>query len=99
MDVARMVEQMQQLQASLRKMSVEATGGGAVTVQMNGRQELLQVSVSDAAYKLDNERLAGCIMEAFNVALDKSRQLVREEVMKYTGGLDLSNIPNLSNLF
>jgi DNA-binding protein YbaB len=98
-DVAKMVEQVQQLQSNLRKMSVEACAGGAVTVQMNGRQELVQVRVSDGAYRMDNERLAGCITEAFNLALDKSRQLVREEVMKYTGGLDLSNIPNLSNLF
>ena len=95
MDLAKMVEQVQKLQSDLRKMTVEATSGGAVTVQMNGRQELLQVTVFDGAYRLDKNTLAGCIMEAFNLALEKSRQKVREEVTRYTGGLDLSNLSDL----
>jgi len=99
MDVARVVEQVQKLQSDLRKASVEATARGVVTVRMNGRQELLQVKVAEGAYALDKETLGGCIMEAFNLAMDKSRQLVKEEVMKYTGGLDLSSIPSLANLF
>jgi len=94
-DLAKMVEQVQKLQSDLRKMTVEATSGGAVSVQMNGRQELLQVTVFDAAYRLDNRALAGCIMEAFNQALEKSRQKVRDEVTKYTGGLNLSNLSDL----
>jgi DNA-binding protein YbaB len=94
-DVSKVVEQVQKLQSDLSKASVEATSRGAVTVWMNGRQELLQVTVSDGAYKLDKVTLAGCIMEAYNLALDRSRQLVKEEVTKYTGGLNLGNISSL----
>jgi len=94
-DLAKMVEQVQKLQSDLRRMTVEATSRGIVTVQMNGRQELLQVTVSDGAYKLDQESLAGCITEAFNLALDQSRQRVKDEVAKYTGGMNLGNLSGL----
>ena len=95
MDLAKMVEQVQKLQSDLRNTTVEAASGGVISVQMNGRQELLRVTVFDGAYRLNKENLAGCIMDAFNQALEKSRQKVREEVTRYTGGL---NLPNLSDL-
>lgn len=95
MDLAKMMEQVQKLQTDLRKVSVEGASRGIVTVRMNGRQELLQVTVEGGAYKLDQETLAGCIMEAFNLALDQSRQRVKEEVAKYTGGMNLGNLSGL----
>ena len=91
----------QELQAKLTKaqdelgnMTVEASsGGGAVTVVINGRQEIQSVTISREAVDPDDvELLQDMVMAAVNEAIGKSQELAASQLGALTGGL---NIPGL----
>jgi len=96
-----MVKQAQQMQAKMAKMEEElakeefevAAGGGAVTVRMNGKQEIIKLTISEDAMKDgDREMLQELIMAAVNQAHQKASDLAKERIASITGGI---NIPGL----
>ena len=98
---AAMMKQMQQLQAQIVQAQQElaeetvsvSVGGGAVTVVMNGQQEVREVTIDPEAVDPDEvDMLQDLILAAMNEALNKSRQLAEERMSSLTGGL---NIPGL----
>ena len=96
--LAGLMKQAQQMQEKLQKqmaeMRVEATaGGGMVTVQANGKQELLSIKLDpEVINKDDAQMLEDLVLAACNEALRKSRELVQQEMSKLTGGLKIPGL-------
>ena len=99
--LSSMVKQAQQLQAKMAALqeelghrTVEATsGGGMVTVTVNGKQELLSLVIEpDILKDEDRELIQDLVLAAVNEGLNRSREMVQNEMRNLTGGL---NIPGL----
>ena len=84
-------EEIQKFQAQVGQMTDEAnSGGGLVTVKVNGRLEILNVKLSDEAMKLnDREMLEDLIVAATNQALTKVRAQLAEESAKMAANIGL----------
>ncbi len=100
-NIMKMMKQAQQMQAKMAKMEEElakeefevAAGGGAVSVRMNGKQEIVKLTISEDAMKDgDREMLQELIMAAVNQAHHKASDLAKERIAAITGGI---NIPGL----
>jgi len=100
-NLGNLMKQAQQMQAKMAKMEEElakeefevAAGGGAVTVRMNGKQEIIKLTISEDAMKDgDREMLQELIMAAVNQAHQKASDLAKERIASITGGI---NIPGL----
>ena len=95
-----MMEQAQQMQAQMeQKLAatvVEAsTGGGVVTVRMNGRKELLRLKIDPAAVGSsgsDLELLEDLITAAVNEAGRRADEAMQTSVSGLMGGLDLPGL-------
>ena len=85
---------MAQAQASLEEETVTATvGGGAVTIEMTGAQEVRSIKISpEVVDPKDVEMLQDLILAAFKEAMEKSQKLAAEKFAPLTGGLDISNL-------
>ena len=83
-----------QLQEEMAGKTVEASsGGGMVSVVMNGKQEVLKIRIDpEVVNREDVEMLQDLIVAAVNEAIRKSQEMMTEEMKKATGGL---NIPGL----
>lgn len=90
----KMQEQIAKMQAELEERELEvSSGGGVVTVVINGKQELSSIKISPEAVDPDDiEMLEDLIMAAVNEGIRKSQEMVSSEMSKITGGL---NIPGL----
>ncbi len=97
----KMMKQAQQIQAKMAKLDEElvkeeveaSSGGGAVTVRMNGKQELVKLSIRDDVFKDgDREMLEELVTAAVNEAHQKASDLAKDRVAAITGGM---NIPGL----
>lgn len=89
----QMQEQMQQ---KLSQSVVEASsGGGAVTVKMNGKKEILKITIDPAAVTslsgsaADVEMLEDLIAAAFNEAGRRAEELLKSSMQGMLGGLNL----------
>jgi DNA-binding YbaB/EbfC family protein len=98
-----LVKEAQKLQAQLEalkeevgKRKVEASvGGGMVTVQANGNQEILSVKIEREVITPDDaQMLEDLVLAAVNEALRKAREMVAQEMGKIAGGLG-GKIPGL----
>ena len=105
MDINSIMQQAQQMQQNmarvqeeLAKKSVTGTaGGGMVQVTVNGKSEVMGVTLEPAIIDPgEREMLQDLIAAATNDALRKAKELGKGELGKLTGGL---NIPGLNNLF
>ena len=87
--------QMAKLQEDLANLVVEASsGGGAVTVSVNGQQQLLSVKISPEVVDAnDVEMLQDMVLTAANEALAKAQEVAAKQMSSLTGGL---NIPGLT---
>jgi DNA-binding YbaB/EbfC family protein len=93
-EAQRLQQQMQELQEQVAQKKVQATaGGGMVTVEANGRQELVFVKIDpEVINKDDAQMLEDLVLAACNEALRKSRELVQQELGKLTGGLKIPGL-------
>ena len=92
----KMQEKMMQIQEELATKTVEATsGGGMVTAVVNGRHELVALTIErDVVDPGDIEMLQDLIVAAVNEGVRKAQEMAQEEMGRVTGGLNL-NIPGL----
>lgn len=90
---------MEQIQAALAKKEVEGeAGAGAVRVRMNGKFEVLKVSVdrplvatlAGTGTQADAQIVGELIASAVNDAMTKAQALAQDEMMRATG---LSGLP------
>jgi DNA-binding YbaB/EbfC family protein len=84
-------EEMTKIQEELAQKKVEATsGGGMVTVEVNGQQEILSIKIDPEVIKADDrEMLEDLVLAAVNEGLRKAKDLAKEEMTKVAGGLNL----------
>jgi DNA-binding YbaB/EbfC family protein len=102
-NLPKMQAEVEKLQQRIAQLTAEGTaGGGMVTVQVNGKMEVLSCQFSDEAWKMnDKELLEDLVRGAVNQALEKIRKLVAEETGKMTQGLGLpggAGLPGLDGL-
>ncbi len=100
-NVAGMLKQAQRLQSDMLKMQEElgskiiesSSGGGMVTTKVNGKQELVSIAIDSAVVNPDDiEMLQDLIVASINEALNKSKDMVTNEMSKLTGGLNLPGL-------
>lgn len=87
----KMQEEMMKAQEELENSEVEASaGGGAVSVKVSGKKELLEIKISpDAVDPDDVEMLEDLIIAAVNEAMRKADAKSSEQMQKITGGMNL----------
>ena len=86
--------QMAQAQAALEEETITASvGGGAVTVEMTGGQELRSITIKPEVVDPDDvEMLQDLIVAAFKEAQEKSQKLAAEKMGPLAGGLDVPGL-------
>ena len=83
-----MQQQIEEVQGQLSDMIVEAdSGGGMVTVKVNGKQEVLEVNINPEAMAEDREMLEDLIISALNKALSKAQTDSQEKMNSVAGGM------------
>jgi len=99
--LASIMKQAQMIQNKMAKLQEEAaqktaestSGGGAVAVTVNGKNEIISLSIKkEAVDPNDVEMLQDLIIAAINDALKKVQAELSGEMSKITGGM---NIPGL----
>jgi DNA-binding YbaB/EbfC family protein len=85
---------MARLQEEAAQRTAEATaGGGAVTAVVNGKNQILSLSIrKEAVDPEDVEMLQDLVMAAVNEALKKVQEDVAAEMGKITGGLSIPGL-------
>ena len=93
-EAQKLQQQMAAMQEEVGKRKVEATaGGGMVTVEANGKQELTAIKIDrEVVNPEDVQMLEDLVLAACNEALRKSRELVQQELGKLTGGLKIPGL-------
>ncbi len=104
MDVNKMMQQVQQMQAEMAKAqeelageTVEASvGGGLVTVKATGAGEITEIRISPEAIDPDDpETLEDLVLAGVNQALKSSQDLVQSRLGGALGGLGGLGLPGL----
>ena len=87
----KMQERLVKIQEELAEKTVEGqSGGGMVSCVVNGKQELISIKIADEIWaEKDKELLEDLIRAAINEGLDRSREMMQEEMGKVTGGMQL----------
>jgi len=87
----KMQDRLVKLQEEMGDKTVEAqSGGGMVNCVVNGRQEVVSLKISpEVLEEKDNELLEDLIVAAVNEGLNRSREMVQEEMSKVTGGMQM----------
>ena len=93
--VQQMQAKMEAMQAEIAEKEVEGTaGGGMVKVLINGKNEILSVTIdSEVVDKDDIEMLQDLVTAAVNQAYQKIQELQSEMMSSITGGM---NIPGMN---
>ncbi|MEZ4515301.1 MAG: YbaB/EbfC family nucleoid-associated protein [Phycisphaerales bacterium] len=100
----QMREKMEKMQEDLSRLTAEAdAGAGAVRVVVNGKMEVISVRLDPAMVSVlagqgaetDRAMIEELIVSATNEALNRAKELVRQEMAKLTGGM---NLPGLDGL-
>ena len=98
MSRAQQLEQIQkqvaEAEAALAETTVVATvGGGAVSIEMTGTQEIKSIKISpDVVDPEDVEMLEDLILAAINEAKAKSQEMASQQLGPLAGGLDLPGL-------
>lgn len=84
-------QRMEEVQAEIDAKEAEASaGGGAVSVKVNGKRELLSVAIKpEACDPEDVEMLQDLIIAAVNEAMRSIEEISQNEMAKLTGGMGL----------
>ena len=90
----QMKASMDRLQEELATREVEAgAGGGMVTARATGAQEIVSIEIDPSVIDpAEREMLQDLVQAAVNEALRKSKEMMKEEMAKITGGLPVPDI-------
>ena len=104
MDVDKMMQQVQQMQADMAKAQEElanerveaSVGGGMVTVTASGSGEIIAVKISPEAIDPDDaETLEDLVVAGVNEALRSAQDLAQSKLGGAVGGLKGLGLPGL----
>ena len=90
----KLQQQMTKVQEELDAREFEASaGGGVVTAKVNGKKELLALTIKpEAVDPADVEMLQDTVMAAINEALRTATETSEREMGKLTGGMNLGGL-------
>ena len=100
-NLGKLMKQAQEMQAKMAKMQEElaqeefevSSGGGMVTVRMNGQQEVISIKIDPEVFKEDDrEMLEDLIVAAVSEARRKSLDLMKERMSSLTGGIPIPGL-------
>ena len=81
-------KRIEEVQSDLEKITINAeSGGGLITVMINGKQEILELNISQEAMEEDKELLEDLIISAINKALSDSQEEMQTRMNSVTGGM------------
>ena len=101
MNQAAMMKQAQKMQQEMMRMQEEmenktysaTSGGGMVTVKVNGKKELLSIEIKPEAVDPDDvEMLQDLVLAAVNEALREATETTEREMSKLTGGMSMPGL-------
>lgn len=101
MNMMKMMKQAQEMQAKMARLEDElareefevSSGGGAVTVRMNGKQTVLKLTIREDVVKDgDKEMLEDLVTAAVNEAHQKASDLAKERIAAITGGMKIPGL-------
>ncbi len=97
----KMQEDMAKAQAELEEREYEVSaGGGAVTVKINGKKQILSLDISpDIVDPDDIETLSDVLVAAVNEAIKRVEDTSNAELEKITGAMGLPGMPGMPGLF
>jgi DNA-binding YbaB/EbfC family protein len=86
-------ERLSQVQDAVARRTVEASaGGGMVRVVVNGKHELLSLTLDPAVLREDAELVQDLVIAAVNEGIRNAQKMVAEEMAKATGGLKIPGL-------
>lgn len=90
----KLQERMAQLQKELETKTVEATsGGGMVSVVVNGKFELVSLKIEkDVVNPEDVDMLQDLLIAAVNEGIRKAQEMASSEMSKITGGMSIPGL-------
>lgn len=98
MNMNKMMKQVQKMQQEMARVQEEMSaktiegkaGGGAVTVTVNGKPEVVAVKIDPEVVDPDDvEMLQDLIMAATNEAIRQSQDMMSQAMARFTGGLKI----------
>ncbi|EPY07486.1 hypothetical protein AZ66_00020 [Paenibacillus sp. E194] len=92
--VKKMQEQMLKAQEELaEKKATGTSGGGAVTVEVNGHKKLLSISIKPEVVDAEDiEMLQDLVLTAVNDALTQAEDMANDDMSKFTGGMKIPGL-------
>ena len=100
-NLQQLARQAQKMQANIEKLQAEldervfesSVGGGMVNVKVNGKKELVELTIKPEAVDPDDvEMLQDLVLAAVNEGIRQATEAVEREMSKMTGGM---NMPGL----
>ena len=93
-EAQKLQAQLEAMREEIAKKRVEATaGGGMVTVEANGNQEIVSIKIDrEVINPDDSQMLEDLVLAAVNEALRKARELMTAEMGKLAGGLKIPGL-------
>jgi len=86
----KMQEDMKKIQEEIAAMEVQGeSGGGLVTIVMNGKREAQKVSIDPSLVGEDKDMLEDLVAAAINDAVNKVAKMKKERMAEITAGLPL----------
>jgi DNA-binding YbaB/EbfC family protein len=101
MNMMKMMKQAQEMQAKMARLEDDlareefevSSGGGAVTVRMNGKQEVVKLTIrEDVVKEGDKDMLEDLITAAVNEAHEKASNLAKERIAAITGAVKIPGL-------
>lgn len=93
----KMLKQAQEMKKNMEKMQAElenkelavTSGGGAVTIAINGKGRFLSISIDEGLLKEDKALVEETLLSAIQEASEKSEKLREESMSSITAGLSI----------
>lgn len=89
-EAQKMQQRMQEAQQQLSELVVTGeAGGGMVTIKMNGRHDVLAVTIKKNLMDDDVEMVEDLVAAAINDAVRKIEKVSKEKISQLTAGLNI----------
>lgn len=101
MNMEEIMKQAQQFQQKLgqvqeelaHKTATASVGGGMVSVTVNGRHEVVNITIEKEVINPDDPvMLQDLVLAAVNEAMKKSQEMMQSEMGKLTGGMKIPGL-------
>lgn len=96
-NMGSLIEQIQKMQQELKNMNIEISEGeGACKIVINGHQEVQNVKIESSLLRPEQAgELESLMVKTINKAITESKNIIKGEVSKMTGGMNFPNIPGM----